>query len=84
VRGRVRSVRRTLLTGVAIGIAVTGVPSMAVAASAGGVIPGDEWQVLLVVAILWVVAVGIAAFARPVVRYRRREHGIRQTGRWVS
>jgi hypothetical protein len=31
--------RRTLLTGVAIGIVVTGVPSVAVAASAGGVIP---------------------------------------------
>ena len=73
--------RRTLLTGVAIGIVVTGVPSMAVAASAGGVIPGDETQVLLIVGILWVIAVAIAAFAYPVSRYRRQEHGIRQTGR---
>jgi hypothetical protein len=69
--------RRTLLTGVAIGIFVTGVPSMMVAASAGGVITKDESQVLLVVAILWAIAVAIAAFVYPVSRYRRKEHGIR-------
>jgi hypothetical protein len=34
--------RRPLLTGVAIGIFVAGVPSMMVAASAGGVIAKDE------------------------------------------
>jgi N-methylhydantoinase A/oxoprolinase/acetone carboxylase beta subunit len=34
--------RRTLLTGAAIGIFVAGVPSMMVAASAGGVIARDE------------------------------------------
>jgi hypothetical protein len=73
--------RRTLLTGVAIGIFITGVPSAMVAASAGGVIPKDETQVLVVVGILWVIAVAIAAFAYPVSYYRRREHGIRQTGR---
>jgi hypothetical protein len=73
--------RRTLLTGVAIGIVVTGVPSMAVAASAGGVITGDERSVLIVVAILWVIAVAIAAFVYPVSHYRRQGHGIRQTGR---
>jgi hypothetical protein len=73
--------RRTLLTGVAIGIFITGVPSAMVAASAGGVIPKDETQVLFVVGILWVIAVAIAAFAYPVSYYRRREHGIRQTGR---
>ena len=73
--------RRTLLTGVAIGIFVTGVPSMMVAASAGGVIGKDETQVLFIVAILWVIAVAIAAFAYPVSYYRRKEHGIRQTGR---
>jgi hypothetical protein len=75
--------RRTLLTGVAIGIFVTGVPSAMVAASAGGVISKDETQVLFVVGILWVIAVAIAAFAYPVSYYRRREHGIRQTGRWA-
>jgi hypothetical protein len=73
--------RRTLLTGVAIGIFITGVPSAMVAASAGGVIPKDETQVLIVVGILWVIAVAIAAFAYPVSYYRRREHDIRQSGR---
>jgi hypothetical protein len=73
--------RRTLLTGVAIGIFVTGVPSMAVAAAAGGVIPGDETHVLIVIAILWAVAVGIGAFTYPVRRHRRREYGVGQTGR---
>jgi hypothetical protein len=73
--------RRTLLTGVAIGIFITGVPSAMVAASAGGVIGKDETQVLVVVGILWVIAVAIAAFAYPVSYYRRREHDIRQTGR---
>ena len=73
--------RRTLLTGVAIGIFVTGVPSMMVAASAGGVIGKDETQVLFIVAILWVIAVAIAAFAYPISHYRREEHGVRRTGR---
>jgi hypothetical protein len=73
--------RRTLLTGVAIGIFVTGLPSMAVAASAGGVTPGDEQQVLIVIAILWAVAVAIGAFAYPVRRRRRREYGVGETGR---
>jgi hypothetical protein len=73
--------RRTLLTGVAIGIFITGVPSAMVAASAGGVIAKDEAQVLFIVGILWAIAVAIAAFAYPVSYYRRKEHGIRQTGR---
>jgi hypothetical protein len=73
--------RRTLLAGVAIGIFITGVPSAMVAASAGGVISKDETQVLFIVGILWAIAVTIAAFAYPVSYYRRREHGIRQTGR---
>src|SRR5215472_17259606 len=72
--------RRTLLTGVAIGIFVTGVPSAMVAASAGGVIAKDEAQVLFIVGILWAIAVAIAAFAYPVSYYRRKQHGIRQTG----
>lgn len=73
--------RRTLLTGVAIGIFITGLPSAMVAASAGGVIGKDETQVLFVVGILWVIAVAVAAFAYPVSYYRRKEHAIRQTGR---
>ena len=73
--------RRTLLTGVAIGIFVTGVPSAMVTASGGGVLAKDEAQVLFIVGILWAIAVAIAAFAYPVSYYRRKEHGIRQTGR---
>jgi hypothetical protein len=73
--------RRTLLTGVAIGIVVTGVPSMAVAASAGGVIPGDETSVLIVIAVLWAIAVAIGAFVYPVRHNRRKEYSVRQTGR---
>ena len=74
--------RRTLLTGVAIGIFVTGVPSAMVAASAGGVIPGDETQVLLIIAVLWAVAVAVAASAiRVRLESRRKEYGARQTGR---
>jgi hypothetical protein len=70
--------RRMLLAGVAIGVFVTGVPSLMVAASAGGVIPGDETSVLLVLAILWAVAVAAVAVARPVSDYLRKEHGVRQ------
>ena len=74
--------RRTLLTGVAIGIFVTGVPSMMVAASAGGVIPGDETQVLLIIAVLLAISVAIAAFTSRVrLEVRRKENGVRQTGR---
>jgi hypothetical protein len=74
--------RRTLLTGVTIGIFVTGVPSMMVAASAAGVIANDERQVLLIIAILWAIAVAIAAFASRVpFELRRKEYGVRQTGR---
>jgi hypothetical protein len=74
--------RRTLLTGVAIGIFVTGVPSIMVAASAGGVIATDETQVLLIIALLWAIAVAIAAFASRVpLELRRKEYGVRQTGR---
>ena len=73
--------RRTLLTGVAIGIFITGVPSAMVAASAGGVIAKDEVQVLFIVGILWAIAVAIAAFAYPISHYRREEHGVRRTGR---
>ncbi len=74
--------RRAVLTGVAIGIFVTGVPSTMVAASAGGVIPKDETQVLLIIAVLWAIAVAIAAFASRVpLELRRKEYGARQTRR---
>jgi hypothetical protein len=74
--------RRALLTGVAIGIFVTGVPSMMVAASASGVIATDERQALLIIAVLWAVAVAVAAFASRIpLELRRKEYGDRQTGR---
>jgi hypothetical protein len=73
--------RRLLLTGVAIGIFVTGVPSLLVAQGAGGVIPQDETSVLLVLAILWAIAVAVGAFARPVSQYLRRDRDVRQAGR---
>jgi hypothetical protein len=75
--------RRTLLTGVAIGMVVTGVPSMAVAVSAGGVIPGDEKSVLIVLAILWAIAVAIAA-SHVRIELRRKEYGVRRTGGQAS
>ena len=75
---------RMLLTGVAIGIVVTGVPSMAVAVGAGGVIPGDEKAVLIVLAILWAIAVGIGAYVYPAMRGRRKEYGARETGHQAS
>jgi hypothetical protein len=76
--------RRTLLTGVAIGIFVTGVPSIMVAASAGGVIASDEKQVLLVIAVIWAIAVATAAFASRIpLELRRKESDVRQTGRQV-
>jgi hypothetical protein len=49
------------------------VPSVLVAASAGGVITTDEMQVLLVIGFLWAIAVAIGAFAYPVSHYRRKE-----------
>jgi hypothetical protein len=73
--------RRMLLTGVAIGIFVTGVPSLLVAQGAGGVIPGDEMSVIIVLAVFWAIAVAVGTFARPVSDYLRREHDLRQTGR---
>jgi hypothetical protein len=68
--------RRTLLTGVAIGIFVTGVPSVMVAASGGGVLAKDETSVLLIVAIFWAIAAAVAAFVYPVSHYRRKGHGV--------
>ena len=73
--------RGMLLAGVAIGIFVTGVSSILVAEGAGGVIPGDETSVLIVLAILWAIAVGLGAFVYPVRHYRRKEYRVRQTGR---
>ena len=55
--------RRMLLAGVAIGIFVTGVPSLLVVKGAGGVITKDEMQVLLVIGLFWAIAVAVGTFA---------------------
>lgn len=55
--------RRMLLAGVAIGIFVTGVPSLLVVKGTGGVITKDEMEVLLVIGVLWAIAVAVGAFA---------------------
>jgi hypothetical protein len=52
-----------LLAGVAIGIFVTGMPSLLVVKGAGGVITKDEMEVLLVIGVLWAIAVAVGAFA---------------------
>ncbi len=70
--------RRMLLTGAAIGIFVTGVPSLLVAESAGGVIGQDEVQVLLVLAVLWAIAVAVGAFWYRSVTIAARNTAFRQ------
>jgi len=75
--------RRMLLTGVAIGIVVTGAASMAVV-SGQGVLPQDEQGVLIALAILWAIAVGIGAYLYPAVRNRRKEYRVRETGHHAS
>jgi hypothetical protein len=54
--------RVTLLTGVALGILVTGVPSVMVAASAGAVVAKDETTVLLVIGVLVALIALVAAW----------------------
>ena len=54
--------RLTLLTGVAIGVFVTGVPSVMVAASGGSVLAKDETQALIVITVLLAVVAAIIAF----------------------
>jgi hypothetical protein len=62
--------RLMLLLGVTIGIFVTGVPSVMVAASAGGVLARDETTLLVVIAIILAVVAGVSA---SVGAYIRRE-----------
>jgi hypothetical protein len=54
--------------GVGIGIFITGVPSVLVAATGGGVLAKDETSVLLVIGIIWTVAIAIGLFARGPMR----------------
>lgn len=69
--------RHALLTGAGIGIFVTAVPSVLVAASGGGVLAKDETSVLMVIAIIWA-AIAITLFVRRPMR-RGTETG-RQDG----
>ena len=55
---------RTLLAGVAIGIFVTGVPSVMIAASGGGVLAKDETQLLLILAVIWAVLITVGTMVR--------------------
>jgi hypothetical protein len=57
-----------LLLGVTIGIFVTGVPSVMVAAAGGTVVAKDETTLLVVIAIILAVVVGIGAYIRREVR----------------
>ena len=55
---------RTLLAGVAIGIFVTGVPSVMIATSVGGVLAKDETQLLLILAVIWAVLITVGTIVR--------------------
>jgi hypothetical protein len=63
----------TLLTGVAIGIFVTGVPSVMVAASGGGVLAKDESQALIAIAAIWVIVALVVALRAVPRRVRHRD-----------
>ena len=55
---------RTLLAGVAIGIFVTGVPSVMIATSGSGVLAKDETQLLLILAVIWAVLITVGTIVR--------------------
>jgi hypothetical protein len=56
--------RLMLLLGVTIGIFVTGVPSVMVAASGGGVLAKDETDLLVAIGIILALVVAVAAYVR--------------------
>jgi hypothetical protein len=64
--------RLILLTGVAIGIFVTGVPSVMVAASGGSVLQRDEMQLLVVLVVLLAVVAAIGAYVAMARETRNR------------
>lgn len=65
--------RLLLLTGVAIGIFVTGVPSVMVAASGGGLLAKDETTLLVVIGILLGIVAAVTAFRATAREARRRD-----------
>ena len=62
-----------LLTGVAIGIFVTGVPSVMVAASGGSVLTSDETSLLIVIGVLLGIVAAVTAFRATAREARRRD-----------
>jgi len=65
--------RLLLLTGVAIGIFVTGVPSVMVAASGGGLLAKDETTLLVVIGVLLGIVAAVTAFRATAREARRRD-----------
>jgi len=70
--------RLTLLTGMAIGIFVTGVPSVMVAASGGSVLAKDETQLLVVIAVLLAVVAAIGAYLATARETRNRGKSVKR------
>jgi hypothetical protein len=65
--------RLILLAGVAIGIFVTGVPSVMVAASGGSFLAKDETTLLVVIGLLLGIVAAVAAFRATAREMRRRD-----------
>ena len=65
--------RLILLTGVVIGVFVTGVPSVMVAESGGAVLAKDETTALIVIGILLGIVAAVTAFRASARELRRRD-----------
>jgi hypothetical protein len=65
--------RLILLTGVAIGVFVTGLPSVMVAASKGAVTAKDETTLLVLIGLLLGIVAAVAAFRATARELRRRD-----------
>ena len=65
--------RLILLTGVVIGVFVTGVPSVMVAESGGAVLAKDETTALIVIGILLGIVAAVSAFRATARDTRRRD-----------
>jgi hypothetical protein len=65
--------RLILLTGVAIGVFITGVPSVMVAASGSDLLAKDETTVLFVIGILLGIVAAVVAFRATARESRRRD-----------
>jgi len=70
--------RATLLTGVAIGMLLTGLPSVLVAASTGGYLAKDEVAVLFVIGVLVALVAAITAWRATARQLRGRDASTRR------